>query len=343
MSEEQVSSGAGAVESAPAENQEVQAQPEQESSENLEAEAEGSEHVEASSEESSEGSVQAETAEEFEKEVEQAIEDGATEEQIQDMVREFTLKVNGKEFVKKIDLNDEESLKKELQLAAAGRQSMQDLAEIKKLYSSEIERLRDKSQMTKVLRELGYTEDELIDVFASEINQYLEKSQRPKEEIEAEKRQKEFEQLKREREELEKKLKQKERDEQMQAMEKEIETDILAALDGDPDLPNTPEVISMVADNMIWALSKGYDDITAKDVIPTVKRDLQNKFRNIASSLKSPAALKSLLGDDVLGKLREERLEQAKKVSNAKSIKDNAIAKKPEQEKKKIKLSDFMG
>lgn len=340
MSEQQVSSDAGAVESASVESQEVQTQPEKEFSESLQEE----QQLEVSSEKSTDASVQAETPEEFEKEVEQAIEEGATEQEIQDMVREFTLKVNGKEFVKKIDLNDEESLKKELQLAAAGRQSMQDLAEIKKLYSSEIERLRDKSQMTKVLRELGYSEDDLIDVFASEINQYLEKSQRPKEEIEAEKRQKEFEQIKKEREELEKKLKDKERQEKMQAMEKEIETDILSALDGDPDLPNTPEVISMVADNMIWALSKGYEDITAKDVIPTVKRDLQNKFRNIANSLKSPAALKSLLGDDVLGKLREERLEQAKKVSNAKSIKESGVNKKPEEnkERKKVKLSDFM-
>jgi hypothetical protein len=132
---------------------------------------------------------------------------------------------------------------------------------------------------------------------------------------------------------------------EMAAVEKELETDILSALEGDTELPANPEVIAMVADNMLWAMQNGWEDVNAKDVIPTVKAELQNKFRSIAGSLKSKSALKALLGDDVLNSLREERIEQAgKHVKNINNIKHNsAPEKKDEKEIKKRTIKDFMG
>ena len=90
----------------------------------------------ASSEESSESEVvevAAETESELKDEIEDAIEEGASEEEVKNMIREFTLKVNGKEFKRQIDLNDEEAVKKELQLGLAGRQAMQRSKELKSI------------------------------------------------------------------------------------------------------------------------------------------------------------------------------------------------------------------
>ena len=103
-----------------------------------------------------------ETTEELQDAVEEAIEEGATEQEVANMIREFELKVNGKTFSKKIDLSDEDALRKEFQVAAAGRQSMQELAEIKKLYTQEIERL--KNDPFSVLEELGLDGDELAEM-----------------------------------------------------------------------------------------------------------------------------------------------------------------------------------
>jgi len=285
--------------------------------------------------------VQSENAEDFEQEVEQAIEEGASEEEVKQMIREFTLKVNGKEFKKKIDMNDEEAVRKELQLAAAGRHAMQESAELKKLYTEELGNLR--KQPINSLKALGFTEDELIELFANEINTYVEKKKRPKEEVEAEQRQREFEKLKAEKEQLERQIQEEQRNKQLQTLEKELETDILSALEGDQDLPATAEVMAMVADNMMWAMKNGWNDVTAADVIPTVKQELQNKIGRLMSSLKNPSALKAMLGAETLNKLRDERIQQAKKVPSVKEIK--ASSSKPTEEtasRPKIKLSDWM-
>lgn len=307
----------------------------------MEATSESVESSESSNEESSSGiEVQAETEQELEQEIEQAMEEGASEEEVKNMIREFTLKVNGKEYRKKIDLSNEDELQKELQLALAGRQAMQRSAELERAYKNDLSRL--KSDTASVLAELGI---DPLQFSSSFIEKYLEDSQKDPAELEREKKLKEYEELKVENERLRKEREEASREAIKSQIEKEIETDIISALDSDPDLPADPEVIVMVADVMLWAMSNGYEDITAKDVLPTVKAELQRKFRTVASSLKSPAALKALLGDDILNNLREERVQQAKQqVKSVNALKEpTAPAKKDEAPAKKLKLSDFMG
>jgi len=74
--------------------------------------------------------------------VETAIANGASEKEVKNLIKEFQLKVNGKVINKKIDLSDENALKNELQLSAAARQAMQEAANLKKLYESEVSRLK---------------------------------------------------------------------------------------------------------------------------------------------------------------------------------------------------------
>lgn len=307
---------------------------------------EESQEIEASSEESSysqeassEG-VQAETEEELQAEVEQAIEEGATEEEVKEMIREFTLKVNGKEYKRKIDLSDEDTLQKELQMALAGRQAMQRSAELEKAYRNDIDRL--KTDTASVLQELDI---DPVEFAARVIENHLEQNSKSPEQLEQERIAAEIQQMREENERLRKEAEDRTRQAEMAKVEKEIETDILSALEGDPELPANPEVIAMVADNMLWAMQNGWEDVSAADVLPTVKAELQNKFRSIAGSLKSNAALKALLGDDILNNLREERVQQAKQqVKTLNNIKSTPKQEEAKQESfKKISLKDFMG
>jgi hypothetical protein len=304
-----------------------------------------SEEIQASEEsnDESEGSegVQATTEKELEAEVEQAIEEGASEEEVKQMIREFTLKVNGKEYKRQIDLNDEEGLQKELQMALAGRQAMQRSAELEKAYKGDIERL--KTDTASVLRELDI---DPVSFAAQVIENHLAQNAKSPEQLEQEQKASEYQKMKEENEKLKKEYEDRVRQAEMSKVEKEIETDILSALEGDKELPANPEVIAMVADNMLWAMQNGWEDVTAQDVLPTVKQELQNKFRTIAGSLKSTSALKALLGDDILNNLREERVQQAQKqVNTINNIKQGAITDKKAEEKpsKKMSLKDFMG
>ena len=225
-------------------------------------------------------------------------------------------------------------------MALAGRQAMQHLAESQKAHKGDIERL--KSDTAAVLQELDI---DPVTFAAQVIENHLAQNAKSPEQIEQEQRASEIQKMREENERLKKDAEERTRNAEMAKVEKEIETDILGALEGDKELPANPEVIAMVADNMLWAMQNGWEDVTAKDVLPTVKQELQNKFRTIAGSLKSTSALKALLGDDILNNLREERVQQAQKqVKTINNIKQGSVPEsKEEKPSKKMSLKDFMG
>ena len=302
--------------------------------------------VEESSEEVSEDSgeaveVQAETEEELEQELQEAADAGASKEELTNMVRQFTLKVNNKEYVKEIDLSDEEAVKRELQLALAGRHAMQKASELEKSYNSDIERLKE--DPFGVLSELGL---DPLALSAAQIEKYLEENEKSPEQKEAEKRQQEYQKMKEENERLRKENEERVRAAKMAEVETEMENEIISSLEADSELVVSPEVIKMVADNMLWAMNNGWDDVGASDVLPTVKKEIQNKYRSYAKSMKSPAALKAALGDDILEQLRQERIEKIKKspqtLESIKSTSKKVEKKVDEAPKKKVSLSDFM-
>ena len=121
------------------------------------------------------------------------------------MIKEFELKVGGKTYKKKLDLNNEEELQRELQMAMAGRQAMQQKAELEKIYEQEIRRLQDNPW--EVLQELGFDPLELSE---SKLREYVQEQQKSPEQVERERiereliaARKEAEDLKRRHEEME--------------------------------------------------------------------------------------------------------------------------------------------
>ena len=315
----------------------------------VEAQAEETTSMEAQAEEVTEQggeegtAVMAETDQELEQEIEQAIDDGATEEEVKDMIRQYTLKVDGKEIVREIDLNNEEEIKKQLQLALKGQKSTQELAELKRAYEQGIQSIL--KDPLSVLKDLDPDFDPLK-VSSDFIEKEYKAKQMSPEEREAIQRQKEYEQLKEERDRLMTEKEEAQKSVARKQLADEIQEDILSALEGDTELIVDRETVALVAEELIWAAKNNYE-VSAADVLPTVKEKLRRQFENSANRFKSTDVLKKYMGSSLLDRLREERIEQAKQqvksVNNIKSTANSVKAEPEKKEQKKLSLSDFMG
>lgn len=306
-------------------------QPQAEESQVEESAPEASaESVEASSEEGQQAELQ--------DVVENAIENGASDKQIQNLIKKFQLKVNGKVVEKEVDLSDENYIKNELQLAAAARQSMSEAAALKKNLEKEINRL--KSDPFSVLAELGLDPDQLAQARLEQRVQELSKSpeQQAKEQYDkalAEAR----EEAKRLREEKEAIEFSKLQEQAAIALEEEI----IDALDAHKTLPKSKHITKRVADSLLWAIDNGFPDATAQDVLPLVEKEWREEIAALMDD--SPEEMLEM----IIGKRNIDRLLTKKapklptKVPNPNTIKATASSVKQDskEERKKISQRDF--
>jgi hypothetical protein len=289
--------------------------------------AEGSENLEAS-----------EAGSELEDQIAEAQANGASKKEIQKMIEKFELKVNGKNVVREIDLNDKEAIKRELQLALAGRQTMQEMAELKKLYNQEIDRLRQ--DPFAVLKELGIDPDELS---YSHLERKVQEAQKSPEEQERDRLQKELEELRGKARQEEERRIQSEQSRLQEQAAKQLDDEIDDALDQYKHLPRSPRVVKHIASVMMWALDNGMEDITVKDVLPTVEKELKKEISDIIDNLPEEF-IEEFIGQRGMEKMRKKRVAQAaqqpKSVAN---IKPAAKAKSAESKPSaKRSLEDFL-
>jgi hypothetical protein len=271
--------------------------------------------------------------------VEDALANGASEKEVKNLIKEFQLKVNGKIVNKKIDLSDENAIRNELQLSAAARQAMQETANLKKLYESEIGRLRQ--DPFSVLAELGLDPDQLAEM---RIQQRIEEMKKSPEQVEREKIQVELQAA---REEA-RKLKEERESEQFEKLKEQaavqIESEIEQALDSHKTLPKSRHIVKRIADSMLWAMNNGYDQVTAEDVMPMVEKEWRDEMSRLMDD--SPEdVLEQLIGQRNIERLRAKRL-NALAVSGAKtaaSVKSTAgsVQKQEEQKREKMKQREF--
>jgi hypothetical protein len=270
--------------------------------------------------------------------VETALANGASEKEVKNLIKEFQLKVNGKVINKKIDLSDEAALRNELQLSAAARQAMQEAANLKKLYESEVSRL--KQDPFSVLAELGLDPDQLAEM---RIQQRIEEMKKSPEQVEREKIQAELQAA---REEA-RRLKEERESEQFEKLKEqaaiEIENEIEQALDAHKTLPKSRHIVKRIADSMLWAINNGYD-VSAEDVMPLVEKEWRDEMSRLMDD--SPEdILEQLIGQRNIERLRAKRL-NAMNTSNAKtaaSIKATAasVQKQEDTKREKIKQREF--
>lgn len=270
--------------------------------------------------------------------VETALANGASEKEVKNLIKEFQLKVNGKVINKRIDLSDEAAVRNELQLSAAARQAMQEAANLKKLYESEVSRL--KQDPFSVLAELGLDPDQLAEM---RIQQRIEEMKKSPEQVEREKIQAELQAAREES----RRLKEERESEQFEKLKEqaaiEIENEIEQALDAHKTLPKSRHIVKRIADSMLWAINNGYD-VSAEDVMPLVEKEWRDEMSRLMDD--SPEdILEQLIGQRNIERLRAKRL-NAMNTSNAKtaaSIKATAasVQKQEDKPREKIRQRDF--
>lgn len=285
---------------------------------------------------SDEAPVKSETVEELKEEVEQAIEEGASEEEVKSMIEEFELKVNGKTKKVKVDLNDKEDLKKRLQLAEAGRGAMQEAAELKKLYQQEIGRLKENPW--EVLKELELDPDQLAE---ERIRQKIEEMEKSPEQREKEIMQKELEDARRELERQKQEAEQVKFQQMLNEQHTKIEQDIETALSKHETLPKSRKTVARIADAMLWAIDNGFPDATVDDVIPTVEAEIKRELEQFFSEMPEES-LESYFGKKNLDRLRKKRLQGAKP-NNINNIRQTAKPQEKEdnEPRKKMRAKDY--
>lgn len=303
---------------------------------------EGEEEVDSQeSVEEEESEVQAESEEELKEELEEAAKNGASKQELQNMVREYNLKINGKTVTKKLDLSDEEAVKRELQKAYAGQQAMQQKAELEKALRAQVNQW--KQDPWKFFEQMNLDPDELAEL---RIQQRIEEMKKDPAELEREMMQRELQRMREElksREEREKEL-EMERLQEQAAME--LDDEISKALDAHGSLPSSPRVIKQVADTMLWAMEQGFDDVKASDVLPTVEKEIRKEIADLMGSLPEQM-MEEYIGKKNLDRLRKQRVASAKKApaKTANSLKKQPSAPAKKQEdvaKAKKSIEDFL-
>jgi len=91
---------------------------------------------------------------------------------------------------------------------------------------------------------------------------------------------------------------------------KEIQADIDKHVKS-AGLPETPRIKNQVVSYLRKAVEAGYTDLTAKDVMPLVKRDFEADVRALVSGRDGPS-IAALLGDEVVGTLRQHSVQTFK-------------------------------
>lgn len=229
-----------------------------------------------------------ETVAELQDAVEQAVEEGASQEEINNMIKKFELKVNGKTVEKEIDLSDEESLKRELQKAMAFTEKAKEAKELKSTYEQALQELINNP--IQALADLGVDVNE---VTSKHLLQQIEEEQKSPEQKEREAMQRELEAYRKqvkEAEEREAKAKEERiMQEQLANIQKELDE---AWENANTNIPKNPRNISRVIEALEWAENevdevtgeKMFPNVSIADVMPLVEEEYFKEISEFVSS-----------------------------------------------------------
>ena len=257
------------------------------------------ESSEESSEESSGEGALENQVEDLQDKLAEAVEDGASNKEIQKMIREFELKVNGKIVKQSLDLNDPEAVKRELQKAYAFNEVSQEYATVRKQLNAKIAEW--KNDPAQALRDLGVDDLEFSE---KRINREVE-------DLKKDPQQKALEEAQRRIQEFEAKERAKEEREQQEASEKAdqeaynaLKQEIQDALSEHPYIKPTELTERRVAD-MMAHYSVKFPDITAAQVIPMVENEMKAEFNDLLEALPEEY-IEKFLGKNAIEKLAKK-------------------------------------
>lgn len=304
-----------------------------------EATEQSNESVESSQEESSQVGAKSDKA--------SAAETKKEEAKLAKKIKQLKLKVDGKEELAdlpfEIDENPEvvEYMTKQLQLAKAAQKRMSEASDYKKKLDQVGEYLQQAKGNPKKIRELMKDLD--IDekqLAAMIVEEELDRAKKSPEQLEKERLESELQKLKDEREKEKKELESREYERLVQQETERYDLMFTAALDK-AQLPKSPYIVKRVTEYMLKAIDKGLD-VTADDVIPLVREEMQDDIRSMFSSAPEEL-IEQLLGKDNLKRLRKRNLEKAKEppVPLNKQVQDTGSKDTKPKEEPRVSFRDY--
>jgi hypothetical protein len=267
--------------------------------------------------------------------VEEAVEDGATEEEIQELIETFNIKVNGREKEVTLDWNDKDDIIRRLQMAEAGHSAMERSKQVERSFDNVIQSAID--DPWSFLEEIGLDPDQLAE---ARIEQQIQHLQKTPEQLAQEERDAELEELRQRLKDQEEEKSRIEEARLQQEAEIDLDNQITDALSATTELPKSPYVVKRIADAMLTALENGHEDITPKDIIPWVEKEINEEIQELFSAMPDKV-LERYLGNKTIDRLRKQRLAKMQNPTN----KVQQTGKKPVEKtasKKKIKLGDWL-
>lgn len=266
-----------------------------------------------------------------------------TKAQAQQLKKTLKIKVDGVEQDEVLDFNDDKKLQEYIQKSKAFDKRSNEFAQTKMQLEALVKALRENPE--DILEKLGHNVDDLSEKRLSKKVEELKKSP---EQIEREKMEKELNSLREEKKRIDQERKTLEEENLRNQEASKIESEISEALNMKSTIlpKNDPEVLKEIAHTMALAMQRGFDTVTAKDVIPYVeKKWLENMNRYFNGSTEE--VLEKLVGKANLDRYRKKavaakRASPGVQTATAKQIvKDTGTQKQTEVEdaskKKKFK------
>ncbi len=295
--------------------------------------SEQSEIVEPSVEASPEGQIE-------EQEVEEVVEE---QPKVDEYIKSFKLKVNGKEIEEKIDLRDEARLIKALQLEKASQEAFQrasskekELAAMNQQLDQFFELLKSNPMAILMNPELGINAEEL----ASKIlDARIEEESKTPEQKELEAAKKKLEEYERKQKEAAEEADRLRLEKLQNDYEQEIETSINGAIDKG-ELPNSPYIVAKFGQLMEAALE--YDvDVSAEELIPIVKEAYMRDVKEMLGKLPDNI-VEEIVSPDRMKSIRTKRIQEVKKTAaKVAQPKIEEVASKVKQETEKKRDPNF--
>lgn len=220
-----------------------------------------------------------EAVEELQESLEAAAKDGATKKELQEMIEEFELKVNGKTIKHKLDWNDKESIKAALQKSYAFNDVSNEYANVRKGLNTKIETW--KKDPSSIFKDLELNKQELLEQWVKEELEELELDPKDKAIRERDAKLKAYE----EKEQMESQKREQEARERADSEALDaLRGEIRGALESHSFLKPSEKLERRVAD-MMASFSGKYPDVTAEQVLPHVENDIIEEFNELIESI----------------------------------------------------------
>lgn len=259
--------------------------------------------------------------------------------QIQEMKKKLKLKVDGREIEEEIDFNNEDSLREMLQKGKSADSKFQKASQMEKQMNQLIKLFQEDPE--SALIKMGHDPDKLMEQRIEKRIKEMEMSPEQKKIAEMEARladrENKLKQIEQEKHEAEKARMQEE-------FSRKLDTEITEAL-STSRLPKSPYVLNRLANTMLDAMKMGYEDVSAKDVLPIIEKQINSEIQEMFSAMPEEV-IEAMLGQNVTEKLRKHRLAKMRKAPETASAvkatgKSEEKAKTTEKEVKKIDAKDF--